>query len=359
MRFISRSSHEHFSECQRKGYWGYIYAGGLEEATAPWPLVIGLAVHKGMEKLMLGESIDEAIEWLNLEFSLKGEQGPVTEEWLMHKALAEALVRGWRRARFERFMERFEILKVEEEWLTKLAANLGLKSRIDVVVRDRITGFIYVIDWKTSSSIKDWSSQWEDEILVLTQALTTQEQMGEEVAGVIFEGLYKGGKYKGQYTSPLVRGYRLLIEGGEGEAPRYVYSHDKRKDYEQFQVWKDFPGGIAAWIDWLPLDVVENQFISSPTILKHDDMIRDWLVQVVRRETDIEALLTPEVPEGDRLSYFWQNKGSQCRWCHFRPACRWEISIDGMLEAGLLRVREDHHVVKEEEDAGNQDGGVA
>lgn len=356
MRFISRSSHEAFSECQRRGYWGYIFEGGLEETSTPWPLVIGLAVHKGMEFLMKGSGIEDAAEELFLEFLSRTPKLQIDEEASPHLALSEALLRGWHRARFERFMAAFEVLKVEEEWLTRLAANIGLKSRIDAVVRDRASGALYVVDWKTSSSIRDWASQWEDEILVLTQALTTQEQMGETVAGVIFEGFYKGGKYKGQYTSPLVRGWRLKT--GSDEDPVWVYSHTKRANYEEFQVWKDFPGGVDAWIDWLPLDVVENQYITSPPILKNDDMIRDWLVQVVRRETDIEGMLGDEVPEADRLSFFWQNKGDRCKWCHFRPACRWEMGIDDMLQNGILRVREDHHTVKEDSNAGGQDEGV-
>ncbi len=357
MRLISRSSHEHFSECQRRGYWAFIYRGGLEESTTPWPIVIGLAVHKGMEMLMKRQGIEDAVMGLVLEFMDRAPQ--VAGDDLQHLALAEALLRGWHRCRFDRFMAAFEVLSVEQEWLTRLAANIGLKSRIDAAVRDRGSGSIYVVDWKTASSIKDWALQWEDEILVLTQALTTQEQMKEQVAGVLFEGFYKGGKYKGQYTSPLIRGWRLDVgEVGVGES-RYVFSSQKQAHYETFQVWKDFPGGIKEWIDWLPIDVVENQYITSPPILKNDDMIRDWLVQVVRRETDIEGMLGEDVPEADRLSYFWQNKGDRCKWCLFRPACRWETSIDDMLNAGLLRVREDHHIIKEEENAGSQDGGVA
>jgi hypothetical protein len=353
MRFISRSSHEAFSECQRKGYWGYLYKQGLEPTATQWNLVIGLAVHKGLELLMKGATIKDAVLGLVEDFVTKVPL--LDEDGVQHLALAEALLRGWHRVRFPRFMAAFEVLTVEKELLTTLASNIGLRSRLDVLVRDRQDGFNFVINWKTSSSIKDWTQQWEDEIQVITEALSAQENLGLPIAGVLFEGFYKGGKYKGAYTSPLIRGYRMRM----GDDQPWTYSAEKRANYTTFSVWKDFPGGVAAWVDWLPEEVVENQFITSAPILKNDDMVRDWLKQVVRRETDIEGMLDPSVPEEDRLSYFWQNKGYRCKWCHFRPACRWEMGIDDMLESGALRVREDHHAVKEGENAGVEHGGVA
>jgi hypothetical protein len=67
MRVISRSSYQAFDDCPRKGYWSYIYKGGLDSLSPSYPLLIGQVVHSGMEAMLNGERDDEALTEVMLE----------------------------------------------------------------------------------------------------------------------------------------------------------------------------------------------------------------------------------------------------------------------------------------------------
>jgi len=334
MIYLTRSSQVTFSDCRRKGYWSYIYRNGLDPVTPQWPLIMGLVVHKGMEFLIASSRLGPALDMMEKEWDhlVTVEHTPdVKQKWF----ICEALVRGWARVRLGPFLDEFEVLDIEKEVQAQLAPNLVLQGRADIVVRSKRDGALYVWNWKTTSDMKEWTEKFEDDVQAMTEALLTQEDMKEPVRGGIFEGLYKGSMYKGVSTSPLVTGYR---QNGN-------WSHEGRASAktEKLSVWDNYPGGLEAWIAALPEDVVAEQFIRSAPVMKNDDEVRDWLRQVVRKWTDIEYMLSPEVEEEERLIFFDQNKGWRCRWCQFRPACKLQMTVDDMLEGGQLKVREDHH----------------
>ena len=333
MRVISRSSHETFSNCARKGYWGYIYKGtGLSPTTTEWPLIVGLAVHKGMEVLLRSGDIEEAVRGGALTVPLDSFEAE------QNQALVEGLLRGWARVRMPDFLKEWEIISIEKEVSSLLAPNVLLQGRADAVVRHRGDGSLWVINWKTTSDMKDWTAKWEDDIQAMTEALLTQEDLGEEVRGCIFEGLYKGREYKDLSSSSLITGFLHTSGEWKHEAPT---GKGARTEWTKTPVWKHRP--LKEWIADLPEEVVSEQFITSFPILKNDMVVREWLKQVVRKQTDIEYMLSPSVGEEDRLIYFEQNLGWRCRWCPFRPACRQEATLEGLVEEGLLKVRKDHH----------------
>lgn len=330
MRKISRSSHLAFSECTRKGYWGYVFNGGLGEPKGI-ALTIGLCVHKGMETMMKGRTTDlEIMEAVEFEWA---QQGMGTQEFKdeQHLALAKALVLAWKRCRLEEFDRLYEVIMVEEEMKVALAPNIILQARADAVTRSRYDGSILVWNWKTTSSINDWNSQWTYDIQSMTEALAVQEHLGEYVQGCVFEGFYKGGVYGGVSTSPLVTGYSdgvTFEAGGKGRS----------KDWEKIPTWREFPGGSPLWLDFIGSRCCES-FVRSAVVLKNDDTVRDWLKEVVRYETDVERMLDPEVSEEDRMLFFRKNPGRRCKWCSFAPACWSGLGIEDL---GLTK-REDHH----------------
>lgn len=345
MKEISRSAIETFLSCRRKGYLQYLYRGtGFTGPKAP-ELVIGLVVHRGLEFLFrsLGD-LDSALGEASKEFTEQMVGTTITADWREAADLAYALVIGWHRARWTPFNEEFEVISIEEGVRVLLAPNITLPARADLVVRQRSTGRVFVINWKTAGDKKDFSLKWDEEVQAWTEVLAIQDHLGEEVSGCIFEGLYKGGistaaANKGRSNSPLVRGFR----DSKGTVS---WESETGRDWKRFA-----PSGRALreWIISLPLEVVQAQFMTSPPIFKDDEIVREWLEQVVRFVTDSQRLLEPDVPERDRLAFFMQSFGHfRCSRCYFKPVCFKQFSIEEMVEMGRLVERVDHHPSEEE-----------
>jgi len=339
MKKISRSAIETFITCRRKGYLQYLYRGKGYVGPKDTALVIGLVVHRGLEFLFRSLGVLKiALEEAEKEFQDQMKGTTITADWREAKELAFALIIGWKRAKWDSFNEEFEIVSIEEEVEVYLAPNIILTARADMVVRRRVDGKLFVINWKTSGDKKDFSLKWDDEVQVWTEVLAIQDHLGEEVAGCIFMGLYKGGTsqaalYKGRSNSPLVRGFEridTLEISFESESGKY---------------WRRFtPDNFETWINSLPAEVLDAQFMQSPPIFKNDDVVRDWLEQIVRLVTDSQRMLEPDVPEKDRLAFFTQAFGHfRCSRCAFRMACKKLYSIEELVEMGKLVERVDHH----------------
>lgn len=327
---ISRSSYECFSACPRKGYWSYIYEGGKEAEKAEAAPTIGLALHRGMEIGLRGGTEAEVLEAVAQEYSAHANLAAPDEA--QNLALAQALCLGWWRSRAQEFFREYEVVSVEKEISVPLASNILLQARCDAVVRHRGSAMLWVFNWKTAADVRDWTDQWKYDIQAMTEALAAQEDMGEYVQGCIFEGFWKGSKYKGVSTSPLITGY---TNGSIWEAG----GKSRSKDWRKVAIWKDFPGGIPAWLQFLgSLEVSENYIRSFP-VLKNDGIVKDFLRQLIREETDNEMMLDPEVSEEDRLLHFRQKRGKQCKWCPFSDACWLGVPVGEMS----LKPRRDHH----------------
>lgn len=330
MRYISRSSYETFSSCPRKGYWSYIYEGGKQaQKTDPAPL-IGLCVHEGMERGFNGGTEDEILETVSSRWL--AEENLDTFDKEQNLALAQALTLGWWRSRAEEFLRQYEVVSVEEELEVPLSSNIVLQARCDCIARDRASGMLWVFNWKTTSNPQDWTDQWRFDIQSMTEALAAQERYGEYVQGCIFEGFIKGGKYKGVSSSPLVTGYtdgKVWAAGGK----------NRTKEWKKLSVWKEFQGGIPNWLSFLGSLEVSESYIRSYPILKNDQVVKEFLKQLVKEETDNEMMLDEEVSEDDRLLHFRQKRSKQCKWCPFTDSCWLGVPIGDLP----LLPRRAHH----------------
>jgi len=331
MREISRSSYQAFDDCPRKGYWSYLYKGGLSPIDTPLPLLLGVVVHKGMEEMMLGEEDDAKLTDIMLEEWADQGGGVTSKQDEENFQLARALVLGWKRSRLEGFHARFEILSVEKQLNIPIVTNIILQARADIVVRSRMDGSVWVWNWKTTSSTKDWTEKWKYDIQSMTEALSVQEDLGFPVQGCIFEGLYKGTKYNGSSTSPLITG---LYDGADWKS-----KGRSSKNIRRLPVWKSYPGGLTSWLDALDPDILDEQFIRSSPVFKNDPVVHDFLKQLVKEETDNEMMLLKEVPEEDRLLHFRTKRGMRCKWCNFSDACWNGVPVESLL----VKPRIPHH----------------
>jgi PD-(D/E)XK nuclease superfamily protein len=367
MRIISRSGHQTFRQCPRKYYYGYLKDGtGYAGKGVSLDLILGLAVHQGLESLLKTGDIEGAVRDALSRYDEESKASWPAEGMEEQKAaahafnvmewhhLTEALVRGWYRVRYPIFSEKYEIVDIEQERRTPLAPNVVLASRGDILVRDKLSGELILFNWKTTSSTKDWDVKWHWDVQAWTETLAEEHAKGERVAGCLFEGLYKSVRKDNRQCTTLLYGYKL-----EGDSPTQYKTEyvkpSKAAPWTRFRAWEEKafgPEPIKYWINWLPWNEVAQYFITSNPVMKNDLVMEKWITQVVRLETEIEHMLRDEVTEEERLTYFIQNFSHfNCGKCQFRFICKGETSIEEAIKAGRFMPRVDHHGGEEVEGA--------
>lgn len=324
----------------RRGYNRYLYRGtGVDSAVPNINLLIGLAVHKGQEVLLLsGGDVDKSRLALREEFAHRTsgvkDPGPTVAHQLdegLH--LSEALHMAWALTRYNDFIDEYEVISVEKESRLTLANGQVFMARADAVVRSRSDGHLYVFNWKTTKQKKDWNEIYQDDVQSWTEALVTEQELGEPIIGCIYEGFFKGVQLGAVYSSPLIYGF---ANGGE-------VSSSWKRGWNRFAAWKE--PGLEKWFERLGAQALSDQLLRSTPVLKNDEVVREWIEQVIEKENAIDHVLkNGNVAEQRR--FFWQNFSKwNCAGCPFRPDCRKQTTIEEMLKDGVLAPREDHHGV--------------
>lgn len=302
---------------------------------------MGSSVHAGMEHIMLhNEDVDGAIAAV-INYAAK--EGLDDHDI----RLAAGLVMGWIRLNLTSFLAEFEILSVEkEEKPIFIAPNLSLSIRADVVVRERLTGRIFVINWKTTNSVKDWSLKWMYDLQTLTEALGVEQGLeGETVTGVIYWGFFKGKKREdGTWTSPTCGGYTRLAKSGAR-----VWSGEYKAGWDRFSA-ENFPqGGQPGWINFLPVEYLAESFPRSTPVITNSEVAEGLIGEIVRWESDADNVLENGSQE-DILRFFEKHPSFwNCDRCPFAKVCLGVTTLEGLVEQGKLIPRVDHHGVVEVE----------
>src|SRR5207237_646651 len=69
VHFAHRSGYERFQKCPRSYFWNQAYQGiGVERARVDVPLARGIYVHRGLEAILRGDRIDDAIKFALAKF---------------------------------------------------------------------------------------------------------------------------------------------------------------------------------------------------------------------------------------------------------------------------------------------------
>lgn len=245
---------------------------------------------------------------------------------------ARALLYGWWKCRAQDFFNRYEILLIEKEVEIPLSPTVNLYARADAVVKDRNSGRNFVFNWKTIQSLRDWQLKWQMEVQAWTEAFAMEPFLEVPVHGCFFEGFEKGGKDKeGKWTSPLMRGF--INEDGD-----VSHAYQRGKSWTRFDAWET---SLTGWIDELPPEEVSSHFERSVPIMRNDEIVREWLEQIVREEEDLQRIMESDVPLEDHLRFFKQRWGFwRCAKCPYLPLCQKQYGLSEAVESGLFRLRE-------------------
>lgn len=118
------------------------------------PLAYGTAVHRGVELLLRGETLEEAISKGVAAYesdSNAATTGRTKASWAIALALCE----------FDTFakpilLDQYEVLAVEQERQHQLTDNTILETKVDALLRDRTIGDTLTFSLKTAGLYSDW-----------------------------------------------------------------------------------------------------------------------------------------------------------------------------------------------------------
>lgn len=218
----------------------------------------------------------------------------------------------------------WEVLEVEFVVECELPNGLIYRGRIDMLVREKHTGFIYIVDHKFNARMPDPVQNILDAASGLY--IWAARRMGIEVQGFIWNRvrrkapaipqLLKDGSRLSQkvtdYDYPTL--YRALRKYGLDLEPymdRLKYLKSLR--YE--------PGGIQ-----------KSTFFQRQTLEKNDDMLKQ-----IAREMLHTSRRAEEYP-WDKLEYVERCPDRSCDWCNYNLLCAMEL-FRGHDQAMLRRQR--------------------
>ena len=173
MHIVTASSLNTYSKCPRR--YQYRYLEEFEPTAPQDALLVGTAVHIGIERFWLGDESSEVFRHVE-EFYRETPSfwsGPRGE---IERAKVDAYLYGYIRERAS-MVKDYEVLGVEEEWRETLHVQpMDLHSqragKFDLVIRRKSDGEVFVVDHKTSGS-----RDIEDPMSVFWSKLTFDTQV--------------------------------------------------------------------------------------------------------------------------------------------------------------------------------------
>lgn len=417
-----------YQQCPRSRWLGY-HAGpegkGLQRKSKSLPLQFGSAFHEGVGALLSGKGIEDAIltaflfltQALNGQTSFDGEDPPdavYSREEQM--ALAEALLRGWWAFEGQSFLEQFEVIEVEREGRAVLhegyirshayncGMNIGLKCdclrepegglvlmfRPDALVRERASGDLYIVSWKTRAK-HDKRSMEQDrhdmqsisEVWGIQQSMELENAVAGEhgdhywptkIEGVLYKYALKGSRKKDDWDGLWKQGTHLIygwkrVSGVLGEEDdwswRYAWPKEDGvgesrlgKGWKKVPIWREYPGGVKAWIDDLAnrrvfprhLDALSEVFPQSMPVERRGEEVDSWRRQVIAQEERVQtALACVNISKLPLDEHFPQHTHSCHQWsgCQFIPICHEGAAAE---PGDLYQIRTANHPETEEEE---------
>lgn len=338
---------------------------GIRKSSTSLPLYEGITVHDALAAIatftQAGQvvPIDDIADAANKQIfdqlfqpSAGISQADVKNFANEQAALVEGLIRGFYKHVWPRLMSQYPtIVAIEAEMEYVLAdddeMSLIFMTKPDLVVEDKEGNLVY-IEYKTTSSKKEnWINSWDTAVQLHSSVKATGATLGREPVAVQIVGLYKGYESYGKQSSPMCYAYKKT---GNPPFTQDVVQYEYKAGFKRFATW-ELEGGVKAWVDSMPDNVLANQFPMTAQIFVNDDLVSKFFGQRVRRETRIalaNSLLSEQLGPEDRIavmSEYYQQKWDQCvpsfGWaCEYKKLCHGFVA-DPLREG--FELREPHH----------------
>lgn len=182
--FSHRTGQSMYQRCPRSWWWGQSWEGiGLTRVRLDIPLARGIYVHRGLDYILQGRSIDESINHalttFDTEIGARGLDVTSLEDsnyvYNEQKALIEAMLYGWWKKRYPELLERYDILEVEREEVWEVGqfdvmlstgtsvifpqpakVRLIWLGRVDALLREKDSNDLHLQSFKTTA---EWDTR--------------------------------------------------------------------------------------------------------------------------------------------------------------------------------------------------------
>lgn len=398
---VDRSRLLDFQACPRRRWLAYHSNGGngIQRIAKALPLVYGSAFHEGCE-LMLAGNIEGAVLRARLYLSnvfeekgvaFEGEQpNNVAVAWQYgmeeQAAMAEAMLRGFWAYEGETFLRDFEVLEVETEGVAKLTEQMELMFRPDALVREKMSRDLFVVSWKTCATFSDKTvKQAKVDMQSLSEVWGTMHtnhphQIHDydadlniipppypQIEGVLYKFACKGQRRKDNWDglykqgTHLIYGWRKLSGTDEDWSWSYEFPNEEDpskmsrlgKGWQKLPIWRDYPGGVKAWIEALAANEIfprhtsalESAFPGALPVSRRADEIESWKRQIVTQEGRVQQRVRAVVESGvdpEVLDREFPQHTARCHdysGCSMFDVCWTEAVKADPIGSGLYKIR--------------------
>lgn len=223
--YISRSALETFQRCPRSYYWQHAFEGrGIVSVEPRVPLVTGHSTHVGIESLLMGKEVEEAVraaiedydrQWRGWIDRAKQDGREVQDKEQLkftvkeQRALIHGLILAFSRVLLPELLKRYTVIMVEQEERQELAPGIVLEGRVDAVMLDKVDGNCYLASFKTDKGIDPDELRKNERIRTDLQGITESWLLGKRLEAV-YKGINDAGTLLGHiaidwpsYSKPL------------------------------------------------------------------------------------------------------------------------------------------------------------
>jgi hypothetical protein len=378
--------------CPRKRYYTYHYGGtGYIPTARNEDLLIGAAVHEGVDLLMQGGSINKSLDVAKFCYL----EGKPWGDWLLPEQkeiltqdglhLVQALVYAFFVCYLDQYKDQYEVLEVEEEinWLVRRVGNLSLvcMSRPDAILRHRESGRLWHVSHKTSKRFDESVLRGLDvDVQRFAEGYAIWAKYGESIEGTLYNYFIKGDRRRDEttgmdrYTTGLIRPYIFRQSGGDltPEMVRFPYEWDELniktgkvsksrppKGWEKSDIYKEMD--FMTYLEWLRekwvqragSDYLLDSQAGMVPVFFDQNHARRWLDGIRHLEEDwydkawvmskagqdsFETVLNHNIPLAPSQCFSYNHR------CQYFNTCWRGRTPESLLEQGDLTHREPNHL---------------
>ncbi len=343
--------------CPRKRYLQYELDGkGIVLGNTSLELFMGSALHDGLAAIARMhpkieiEAIVAAAHKTMIDSLLEATTGEVEEFDFANEqaSLVEGLLRGFYKHVWPHLMAQYPTIVLIEEEMKYEHDGLVFMSKPDLVVADSSGNQVYVEYKSTSSKKEGWLNSWNTAVQLHSTIKAIEATTGNKVQQVLVQGLYKGFESYGKQSSPFCYAYQR-----KGTPPFSIdeTSYEYKAGFKRYPTW-EMAGGVKAWVEGMPQNVLADQFPQVPPIFVKEALINSFFHQRAYREQEIRLaadLIKDEVGDKDNiLDVAFPQRFNECqpylgKACQYRRICHGGVS-DPLKEGYIYR--EPHHALE-------------
>jgi hypothetical protein len=397
--FTDRSRIEDGS-CPRRRYLRYELDGmGYVSPSSNEDLVIGGATHEGLDVLLQGGTLKQALAvtedyfWENIcypDYLLPEQQDALGWDGCN---IAKAFVYSFDSAYLQQLLDTYEVMEVEEEinWLVGEVYRhndashpdyIVMMSRPDGVLRHKETGRLWHVSHKTAQIFNDIQvEKLKIDSQRFSESMAVWAKYGEPPEGTLYNYFLKGKRYQDKdlnidrFSSGLIHPYmQRMGPGGDinAEMLSFVYEWNELEDHnlrsrrlgkgwERVTIYNEMD--FFLYLNWLENEAVprHKDYLKESIVgLKEEffdqEFAQRWVTGVAYAEEEWAKRVewsSSEHFEDDLNNYYakmFPLQSSECfSWnkkCTYHGICWDRQNLASLIEEGRLIPREPNHLVE-------------